>query len=72
MAHIVTILAFLLLGGTALGIILFMLADYADKIGAALGLRNRSTVLPPLRNPRIRAQVRPVLVRHEIRLRAAA
>ncbi|WP_380878778.1 hypothetical protein ACFB49_18590 [Sphingomonas sp. DBB INV C78] len=72
MAHLMTILMFLAAGGIALGIIAGMVAEYADRIVAALRMHQPVSALPPLRAPRVRAQARPVLVRAEARLRAAA
>ncbi|SNS48824.1 hypothetical protein SAMN06295912_107137 [Sphingomonas laterariae] len=71
MAHLMTILFFLAAGGIALGIIAGMVGEYADRIAAALGMRQPASTLPPLRAPRVRPQARPVMVR-SAPLRAAA
>lgn len=38
MAHLMTILVFLAMGGIALGTIMATVAEYADRIGHALGI----------------------------------
>lgn len=75
MAHLVTILVFLAMGGVALAIMLGMAADYAERIAALFGVAqpHQDTALLPAPLPRRnRAATRPVLVRREARLRAAA
>ena len=74
MVHLMTILAFLAMGAVALGVIAGMAADYAERIATLFGVapaRDTALLEPPLPR-RNRAATRPVLVRREARLRAAA
>ncbi|AGH48586.1 MULTISPECIES: hypothetical protein [Sphingomonadales] len=74
MAQLATILFFLAMGGTALGIIAGMVMEYADRIAMALGARPAaSPALPPLPAARVRLQPRAVPARiAQPPLRAAA
>lgn len=74
MAHLMTILLFLAMGGIALAIIVAMMADYADRIAALFGVTQPqdAALLPAPLPRRQRTAMRPALVRREARLRAAA
>ena len=74
MAHLMTILVFLTMGAVALASIVGMTRDYAERIAALFGVApvRDTALLPAPLLRRNRAAMRPVLVRREARLRAAA
>lgn len=73
MAHLLTILLFLAMGGIAVGIMLAMLADYADRIALVLGGATQWRVRPSVPNRARRAPAtRPAPTRRAAPMRVAA